>query len=139
MDQGIKENHTATLHPCHGTGPQVTPDPRPNCLRVPLSPCLCFLFKPCTTHECLPHSDMIYSCVSHTGCNGILLGESSAVRKKMFPCCTFCAEVSQCQRFSLRGLSSQLTVVNECRAIPLKTHLSSQFQVFHLKKVVPRV
>lgn len=23
MDQGIKENHTATLHPCHGWGPQV--------------------------------------------------------------------------------------------------------------------
>ncbi|KAI4815968.1 hypothetical protein KUCAC02_006091 [Chaenocephalus aceratus] len=23
MDQGIKENHTATLHPCHGTGPQI--------------------------------------------------------------------------------------------------------------------
>lgn len=23
MDQGVKENHTATLHPCHGWGPQV--------------------------------------------------------------------------------------------------------------------
>lgn len=23
MDQGMKENHTATLHPCHGWGPQV--------------------------------------------------------------------------------------------------------------------
>lgn len=23
VDQGMKENHTATLHPCHGWGPQV--------------------------------------------------------------------------------------------------------------------
>lgn len=23
LDQGVKENHTAILHPCHGWGPQV--------------------------------------------------------------------------------------------------------------------
>lgn len=23
VDQGVKENHTATLHPCHGWNPQV--------------------------------------------------------------------------------------------------------------------
>uniref|UniRef100_A0AAY5EH98 Polypeptide N-acetylgalactosaminyltransferase n=1 Tax=Electrophorus electricus TaxID=8005 RepID=A0AAY5EH98_ELEEL len=27
VDQGVKENHTATLHPCHGWSPQVAPPP----------------------------------------------------------------------------------------------------------------
>lgn len=30
MDQGMKENHTATLHPCHGWGPQVKPHSQQN-------------------------------------------------------------------------------------------------------------
>lgn len=41
MDQGIKENHTATLHPCHGWGSQVQGQHHKACLqrktnRVPI-------------------------------------------------------------------------------------------------------
>lgn len=111
MDQGMKENHTATLHPCHGWGPQVQHGHQT--LNQMATECishhyLCFSLE--NPHSSLVYftSDMIYSCVSYTGSAEILLGESSAVRIKMFLCCTLCAEalsqpVSVPQPFSLRA------------------------------------
>lgn len=81
MDQGMKENHTATLHPCHGWGPQVQH-----------SASLSFhYFRLENTNNSLVGfaSDMIYSSVSLMGSAETLSGSRSAVRIKILSSCTF--------------------------------------------------
>lgn len=62
MDQGIKENHTATLHPCHGWGPQVLDGHK----KLHLSSHICFpLNSSLLTTRYYHHSNLvIYSSVS---------------------------------------------------------------------------